>query len=302
MDHFSSKSLNVAILLADISGSTRLYEAVGDAEAQWLISQELARLRTALRDQEGIFVRAKGDDVLGYFEDPEKAFRAVRTMVSQPADSVLSVHAGLNFGPAVLAEGEIFGEAVNLTARLAGLANGGEVLMTRSLLDQLPGSETTGVRPLERIQPKGVSAPIEVFSLVDDESAVRTQSIDVPEAYREKSRSRSQEPKVAVFLTYGDCRRRCREAESLLIGRAKECAILLPHPWISRKHAVVTVRASKVILEDRSAGGTYVTTNGGHEVFLLRESMMLTGKGLLSPAVGIGEPDADPIQFEISRR
>src|ERR671919_3091407 len=113
----SPETARVAILLADISGSTPLYEAVGDAQAQRLVGRELARLQAAISDQDGVCIRQKGDDVLGYFVDPRKAFRAVRAMLGRPADHVLSVHGGLHYGQIVLAGGDIVGGAGNLTAR-----------------------------------------------------------------------------------------------------------------------------------------------------------------------------------------
>jgi adenylate cyclase len=72
-------------------------------------------------------------------------------------------------------------------------------------------------------------------------------------------------------------------------------------PWISRKHAVVTVRDGKVMLGDRSSSGTYVSISGGHELLLRRETIMLTGNGVISPAIHPARPEADLIDFEIIR-
>ncbi len=88
-DPSPSKGLWAATMLADISGSTPFYEAVGNAEAQRLISQELTRLQAAIRDEDGVVVRQKGDDVLGYFEGPSQALRALRAMLSGVTDPVL---------------------------------------------------------------------------------------------------------------------------------------------------------------------------------------------------------------------
>ena len=88
----------------------------------------------------------------------------------------------------------------------------------------------------------------------------------------------------------------------MLIGRSDDCDIVLSLPWISRKHAMVTVRDGKVMLADRSSSGTYVAIDGGHELFLRRETIMLTGNGVISPAMHPARPEADPIRFEIIRR
>ncbi len=290
------------ILLADISGSTPFYEAVGNAEAQRLISLELERLQAAIGNEDGVVVRKKGDDVLGYFDDSGQALRALRAILSATTDPALAVHAGLHYGQIVLADGDIFGQAVNLTARLAALANDGEALLSRSLFDLLSGSEAAELRSLGQIRLKGVGEPIDVFSFLADDSSSQTRMASPAKRTGGRASSASTVSNVAVVLTHDRESRTCREAESVLIGRSTECSIVLPHPWISRKHAVVRVLDGKFILEDRSASGTYVSMDGGHEFLLRRESVVLTGSGTISPAVRLAQPEADPISFETIQR
>jgi adenylate cyclase len=299
----SPETARVAILLADISGSTPLYEAVGDAQAQRLVGRELARLQAAIRDTDGVCIRQKGDDVLGYFTQPSKAFRAVRTMLSHPADSALRIHGGLHFGQIVLADGDIYGEAVNLTARLAALANAGEALLSQSFFDQLPPPEAACLQPLDRFRLKGVSSPIQIYSLVDDDvGAVQTQIFARPTEPPAASHPWPGASSVTLVLTHQSGSRHCGETESMLIGRSDDCDIVLSRPWISRRHAMVTVRDGKVMLEDRSSSGTYVAIGGGHELLLRRETIMLTGTGVISPALHPARPEAEPIRFEVVRR
>jgi adenylate cyclase len=299
----SPETARVAILLADISGSTPLYEAVGDAQAQRLVGRELTRLQAAISDAEGVCIRQKGDDVLGYFAQPSKAFRAVRAMLSRPINSALRIHGGLHYGQIVLADGDIYGEAVNLTARLAALANAGEALLSQSFFDQLPPPETACLQPLDRFRLKGVSSPIQIYSLVDDDGgAVQTQIFARPTEPPAASQPWPGASNVTLVLTHQHGSRRCGETESMLIGRSDDCDIVLSRPWISRKHALVTVRDGKVMLEDRSSSGTYVAIGGGHELLLRRETIMLTGNGVISPALHPARPEAEPIRFEVVRR
>jgi class 3 adenylate cyclase len=298
----SPETSRVAILLADISGSTPLYEAVGDAQAQRLIGEELGRLQAAITDQGGACIRQKGDDVLGCFREPGSAFRAVRAMLAGPTDHLLSIHAGVHYGQIVRAGGDIFGEAVNLTARLAALANAGEALFSGGFVDQLSRAEAACLRPLDRIRLKGVSSPIEVYSFVDEDPAIQTQVPFGRTEIRAAPASWLPATAVSIVLTHGRNSRRCGESESMLIGRSDECDIVLSRPWISRKHAMVTVRDGKVALADRSSSGTYVAIAGGHELLLRRETVMLTGSGVISPALHPAQAEADPIYFEIIRR
>jgi adenylate cyclase len=302
LGQMSPQTAHVAILLADISGSTPLYEAAGDARAQRLIGSELLRLQAAIGDADGVCIRQKGDDVLGCFAEPSNAFRAVRAMFARPVDHPLRIHGGLHYGPIVRAGGDIFGEAVNLTARLAGLANADEVLFSKSFVDQLPSREAACLRPLDRIRLKGVSSPIEVYSFVDDDPALQTQVPLGTTEIRPAPASWLPAAAVTIVLTHGRDSRRCGESQSMLIGRSDECDIVLSRPWISRKHAMLTVRDGKAVLADRSSAGTYVAIAGGHELLLRRESIVLTANGVISPAMPAGRPEAEPIRFEIIRR
>lgn len=298
----SPEIARVAILLADISGSTPLYEAVGDAQAQRLIGRELVRLQAAITKEGGVCIRQKGDDVLGWFAEPGRAFRAVRAMLARPADHVLRIHGGVHYGQILQAGNDIFGEAVNLTARLAALANADEALFSRSFVDQLPRREAACLRPLDRIRLKGVSNPIEIYSFVDDDPAMQTQTPVAATEIRAALQPWPLEARITLVLTHRRGRRRCGEGNSMLIGRSDDCDIVLSRPWVSRKHAMLTVRDGKAMLADRSSSGTYVAIAGGHELLLRRETIMLTGNGVISPALHPARPEAEPIQFEIVRR
>jgi adenylate cyclase len=240
--------------------------------------------------------------VLGCFAAPSNAFRAVRAMLARPADHALRIHGGLHYGPIVRAGGDIFGEAVNLTARLAGLANADEALFSKSFVDRLPACEAACLRPLDRMRLKGVSSPIEVYSLVDDDPALQTQIPVRAAAARAALEARAPAAAVTIVLAHDGGARRCGESESMLIGRSDECDIVLSRPWISRKHAMLTVRDGKALLADRSSSGTWVAIAGGHELLLRRESIVLTGKGVISPAMHPARPEAEPVRFEIIRR
>jgi class 3 adenylate cyclase len=290
----SPKAVRACVLLADISGSTALYEAVGDRAAQRVVGGELARLHAVMSGHGGVCIRQKGDDVLGWFAAPGPAFGAVRAMLAGQTDRALRIHAGLHYGQIVMADGDIFGEAVNLTARLAALANAGEALISRSLFDQLPAEERARLQPLDRLRLKGIRTPIEVYAFVDDGLGLQTTVIARPVGQAEPGRA-----EVAIVLSHGRHTRRCGEAQSLVIGRSDDCGLVLSRPWISRRHAVVTVAGGKVLLEDRSSSGTFVAIDGGHELFLRRETIMLASHGVISPALRPAQPEADPIHFRI---
>jgi class 3 adenylate cyclase len=297
----SRNESEVAILLVDITGSTPLYEAIGDAAAARQIGACLETLQSIITRQRGTFILSRGDDVLCTFAEPGAALQAAREMLSQAPTGQLAIHGGLHVGPVVRARGDIFGDAVNLTARLAALARPGEILISRSLVDRLPAAERSSLRLLDHMTFKGKSAPTEIYSLVPEDGAGRTEAVFGHGSGHTRTRYQRAVPEVSVTLRYGDCSRSCREQASLSIGRADDCDLVIGRSWVSRQHALVTVRRGKVQLEDRSSSGTYVSMRDGYEFFMRRETVVLTGSGTISPAVRPTDANAEVIHYDVVR-
>jgi adenylate cyclase len=274
-------------LLADITGSTPLFERIGDQAAAQKIAACIELLRDVVARAGGDYIVSRGDDVLCTFADPTAALLAVREMQALPLGAGLAIHAGMHFGPIVSGPDSILGDAVNLTARLAGLARPGEVLISRSLVDQLPASAIADLTFLDAVALKGKKLETDVYSLppgeVDAHTKIRLTHIS--RGARTRSRSSSE---VAVILRHGSSLQTCNDGASLWIGRSSaDCKIVVDRSWVSRQHALIKVDGGKVYLEDRSSGGTYVAMPSGYEFFVRRETVMLTGSGMLSPRYGL---------------
>lgn len=292
---------DVAILLADITGSTPLFEAIGDAAAARQIGACLEDLRSIIARQGGSFIVSRGDDVLCTFAESGPALRAAREMLSQALGGQLAIHGGLHVGPVVSAHGDIFGDAVNLTARLAGLARPGEILISQSFVDRMPATERSGLRLLDSMTFKGKRAPTEIYSLVPEDGAGRTEAVFGGGSGHTRTRYQRVAPEVSVTLRYANGTHACKEQASLSIGRADDCDLVIGRSWVSRQHALVTVRRGKVQLEDRSSAGTYVSIRDGYEFFMRRETVVLTGSGIISPARRPADANAEVIHYDIVR-
>ena len=94
-------------------------------------------MATITRDHGGTFVHSKGDDALCVFADASKAVQAASEMLGSGPTGDVVLHGGLHWGSVLLTRNEVFGDAVNLTARLASLANSGEVLISAELVAEL---------------------------------------------------------------------------------------------------------------------------------------------------------------------
>ena len=155
------------MVIADISGSTPLYQAVGDDEAQRLLQLEIDRLRTVMLEFGGIPVGQKGDDVLSYFDDPDAAVYATLRMIERPVEAPVTVHVGVHSGPIVVAEKGIYGEAVNVTARLSTAANPREACISDNVASMLSPKLRQLLKPLGGLTLKGLSEPVTAYSLVN---------------------------------------------------------------------------------------------------------------------------------------
>lgn len=297
----SRNESEVAILLVDITGSTPLYEAIGDAAAERQIGACIEVLRSIVARRQGTFILSRGDDVLCTFGEPGLALRAAREMLSQAPTAQLAIHGGLNVGPVVHARGDIFGDAVNLTARLAALARPGEILISRSFVDRIPAGESSSLRLLDHMTFKGKSAPTEIYSLVPEDGAARTEAVFGHGSGHTRTQYLRAVPEVSVTLRYADRAHACKEQESLSIGRSDDCDVVIGRTWVSRQHAFVTIRRGKVQLEDRSSSGTYVSMRDGYEFFMRRETVVLTGAGTISPAVRPTDASAEVVHYEVVR-
>src|ERR1700693_2565364 len=132
-----------AILFADVSGSTKLYEKLGDQRALAAIESVLSELRKSIAFQRGRVVKTIGDEVMEGFETADVAMQAASDMQNRvaaiaPIDNVrLAIRVGFHFGPAIEDQRDFLGDAVNTAARMAGLAKGGQVITSSPTVDAL---------------------------------------------------------------------------------------------------------------------------------------------------------------------
>ncbi|MEM7089557.1 MAG: FHA domain-containing protein [Pseudomonadota bacterium] len=288
------------MIIADIAGSTPLYKAVGDDEAQRLIQLEIDRLRTVLLEFGGTPVGQKGDDVLSYFDAPGAAFQAALKLIEPSTHTPLSVHVGVHCGPIVIGARGIYGEAVNITARFATAANPGEACVSQGVAALLANNHRQMLTPLGQLSLKGVAEPLTAYSLIHPESDSIMQT-RLPQSFGRSEDNWQPREGLTLILRHEDNVWRCLGNGEFKIGRSPECDVVLTQPWVSRLHAVLSMKAGKLILTDRSTSGTYVKTAAGREIQLKRESVMLADSGLISPTLPIEHSEAC-LQFELLGR
>jgi predicted ATPase/class 3 adenylate cyclase len=136
-------SRTVTFLFSDIEGSTRLEQAVGTARYGQLRERHREILRAAFAAHDGAEQSTEGDSFFVVFQSAREAVAAAvegqRAITAEPwpDDAVIRVRMGLHSGEAGIAGGSLVGLDINRAARIAGVANGGQILVsdaTRALV------------------------------------------------------------------------------------------------------------------------------------------------------------------------
>ncbi len=175
----------VAVLVADISGSTALYEAEGNEVAFNLISDCLDKMRAITEVHNGVFIHSKGDDVLCTFEVAQDAFDAAAEMMLITDGTPLSLHSGMDYGEVLWARGDVFGDCVNTTARLAGYAISGEFLCSHAFHAQLNPEYQAKMRFLEKWRFKGKAEGDRIYAYAGEGADHATQFSAADQSWNE---------------------------------------------------------------------------------------------------------------------
>jgi len=158
---------DATFVFADIAGFTALTEAHGDEEAATLVADFCDAVKAELPPG-AAHVKTIGDALMLRVPEPAEAIllgidltQGVMSGHGAPA-----VRVGLHHGPAIERDGDYFGAAVNLAARVSALASGGETLVTGYTAALAPELEGVFYEPRGRQVLRNVREPVEVFAAV----------------------------------------------------------------------------------------------------------------------------------------
>ena len=129
-------------MFTDVRSSTELRTTLGDETAHRRLRAVQEAVASTVTDAGGAIVKALGDGVLATFSSPRQALqcavaiqRAMGGLTAGGDSDPLRVRIGINTGEVSREDGDIFGEAVNAAARIAALADGGEIFVARVVKD-----------------------------------------------------------------------------------------------------------------------------------------------------------------------
>jgi len=291
----AEQATEAAVLFADVSGSTKLYETAGDAFAHAAIERCVNLMRERTVQATGKVIKTIGDEVMSQFPTADAAADAAIEMQSAIAElppvgnTKIGIRIGFNFGPIVERDGDIFGDAVNLAARLSHVAAKDQIITARDTVMRMSPMLKSSTRAITTIQVKGKAEEIQVYELIWQQSEDMTTLASTKSIFKlKKTVLRLKVQGAEVVLS--------AEKPAVALGRDASADVVVKERMASRAHGKIERRLDKFILTDHSANGTYVTIEGDKEIILRREEFTLRSHGWIA----FGQPRAtatDVIEF-----
>lgn len=290
------ENVEVAVLFADVTGSTKLYEALGDEDANRIVGKVLDIMAKVTEMYQGFVIKTIGDEIMCRFTSANDAVRAAKDIQEEISAGVqgetvpISVKVGLHYGPAILMEdGDVFGDAVNVASRMAGIAKGDQIITTQDTVKLLDVDLQDMSRQFDKTNVKGKEEEIIVFQVVweqsDDVTRIEVTADEDKEEIRYLTLEfRGEKNRIAS-----------NDMRTFVIGRGVQSDLMCNARLASRTHAMIEFRRGKFLLTDQSSNGTFVKTDDGENIFLRRQELMLWGSGAIALGEEVSKEDQNDV-------
>jgi len=296
------------MVFADISGSTALYEALGNERAAQAVMQVTQWIDEIVQSHGGRLVKKMGDGVLCIFGDASSAVSAMSAMQREhqarqdrwPNPLRMDIRVGVASGEVVDVDGDCYGDAVNVASRLCERAGPAEIWATETTVLLAGAAPHAWYRKLGMMEIRGKSELLMLYQ-------VEWREDEAPDSLTmQASLMSSFAPADSVlgqiqFSWHGVDHTFTSIDTPVLVGRAEHAQLCINDPRVSRLHARIDWRNSGFVLTDMSSFGTWVRFEGSNSpVRLRRDPCLLHGAGHISLGVSFNEPSAPVISFHVA--
>jgi adenylate cyclase len=298
----TSTETEVAVLFADVVGSTRLYELLGDHLAREMVVRCVDLMRESTERNRGTVIKTIGDEILAIFPTCDDAVNAAGEMQqdigARPELSVqghqVAIRVGCHYGSVVLENRDIFGTAVHTANRMTSQAKGGQIVLSAETVNRLSPEWHVLSRRIDVTSVRGLQEEMELFEVLWQQEDATSMLPSIEMGTRQAKRPRRVRVRyLGREIVLDDSKK------EFTMGRADENDLVVRGTLISRLHARIEVWRDKFLLIDQSTNGTFVTNQEGKEAFVRRDSVILQGKGF----IGLGKlPEAsaaDAIRYQL---
>ncbi|MEL7298262.1 MAG: adenylate/guanylate cyclase domain-containing protein [Pseudomonadota bacterium] len=282
-----SEELEVAIVFADVVGSTQLYETLGDDAAREVVRKCLEIMINATESNGGTVIKTMGDEVMSIFDEADAAINASVQMQKQISDGKglvpdgqsIAIRIGCHYGIVAREPNDIFGAAVHTANRMTSQAKARQIVTTGSTVDLLSDTWGKQARQIDLAVVKGKKDEVALFEILWQQGEEATSMLPTIGWSQNSAEQR-------LTLSFGGRQMRIDPSrQQITLGRAEDNDIVVKGNLISRVHARIEKRRNKYFLVDESTNGSFLLTIAGSESFVRRDSIELVGEGI----IGLGK-------------
>jgi hypothetical protein len=210
------------------------------------------------------------------------------------AEHDMSLRIGLHWGNVIAEDRNVYGDAVNTAARMAGLAKADQIITTGATVQQLPSHLQSKARRLGLNNVRGKQHAIEVFEILwEDDSADVTS---IAPALGEELLGAVQ----TLVISYRETTATLSPTSpTFTLGRRAKNDLIVDGTLVSRQHASIGFHNGWYILTDRSTNGTYVKQGDQAEVYVHRREIHLEGSGVISLGTSTESRSQEPVYYRL---
>lgn len=294
-----SATSTLTILFADVSGSTKLFETRGNVAARDIIASVLQALTEVANRHGGKLIKTIGDEIMCTFPGPLQGLLASTDMQRRMKSDVafvqenIGIRVGLHHGEALVEETDVFGDAVNVAARMAAIAKRDQIVATASTAINITNAAGVRVRSVGTARVAGKLLPIEIVDVMWQEDISHVTTVQRIVQFTKNKR-------VLLKLSFLDREFQIDElSDPFTMGREEGHSLTIESDWISRDHAMIEWKKGHFILSDRSTNGSWVKI-GTEELLVHRDAFHLRRSGTISLGQSHAAEDGNLVRFECS--
>ena len=244
----------VTVMFTDIKGSTSFFESRGDIEGRLMVQKHNDMLFPLIESSQGRVIKTIGDAIMAGFDDPVMAVRSASKMQQTLTDfnkgksskEQIHIRIGVNTGEGIVEAKDIFGDVVNVAARVESLCDPDQILISASVYEGVRKTDDIICRYVTQAQVKGKEEALDIYRVVwGDEEMVAgtTRSGAAATAEKPGKRKREVRRRLEVDLTRED--NNLKVTSLVLTG--KESGSLRPYEEMHVSMDKIEERSQEVI-------------------------------------------------------